>query len=64
MKGYYRLVVRELEAAGYLLIRYGKGDHQIWQHPTTKKSVVVDRGVVSRHSANGIMKQAGLSKHF
>ena len=64
MKGYYLQLRRLLEAAGFTLVRYGKGDHQIWYSPITRTNVTVDGGVVSRHSANGILKQAGLPKAF
>lgn len=45
-------------------MRHGKGDYQIWYGPITKRNVVVDGGVMSRHSANGVLKQAGLPKKF
>ena len=64
MKGYYKLLRKALEDAGCTLVRYGKGDHQIWYSPITKGNVVVDGGVMSRHSANGVLKQAGLPKRF
>ena len=64
MKGYYRQLRKLLEEAGCTLVRYGKGDHQVWYSPITKQNVIVDGGVVSRHSANGVLKQAGLKKAF
>ena len=64
MRGYYKELRRILEANGCTLVRYGKGDHQIWYSPITKANVVVDGGVVSGHSANGVLKQAGLPKAF
>jgi hypothetical protein len=64
VKGYYKLLRKALEDAGCTLVRYGKGDHQIWYSPITKSNVVVDGGVMSRHSANGVLKQAGLPKRF
>ena len=64
MRGYYGELRRLLEAAGCTLVRYGKGDHQIWYSPVSKTNVVVDGGVVSRHSANAMLKQAGLPKRF
>ncbi|HVW91859.1 MAG TPA: type II toxin-antitoxin system HicA family toxin [Devosia sp.] len=64
MKGYYRQLRKLLEEAGCTLVRYGKGDHQVWYSPVTKQNVIVDGGVVSRHSANGVLKQAGLKKAF
>jgi hypothetical protein len=62
--GYYKPLRKMLEAAGCVLVRYGKGDHQVWYSPITRKNVIVDGGVVSRHTANGVLKQAGLPKRF
>jgi hypothetical protein len=42
--------------------RQGKGDHEIWYSPHTKRPV--DDRIRSRHTANGILKQAGLKKAF
>tara|TARA_R110000868_G_scaffold112627_3_gene303173 strand:- start:543 stop:674 length:132 start_codon:yes stop_codon:yes gene_type:complete len=42
----------------------GKGDHEIWFSPVTGRSFVFDRGVKVRHTANGILKDAGLDKAF
>ena len=61
----YGLQVRKLlTAAGWELLRPGKGDHQIWWDPRTGRKVVVDHKIKSRHTANAIMKQAGLGKRF
>jgi len=62
--GYYKRLRRILEEAGCTLVRFGKGDHQVWYSPIVKKNVIVDGGVMSRHSANGVLKQAGLPKRF
>jgi len=53
-----------LRAAGWRFLRSGRGDHEIWFNPTTCKHVSVDAKIRSRHTANGILKQAGLPKHF
>jgi len=42
----------------------GKGDHEIWYSPITKRRFPVDPKILSRHTANGILKQAGLPKAF
>ena len=60
MEGYYKPLRKLLEAAGCRLVRYGKGEHQVWYSPITKQNVIVDGGVMSRHSANAMPKQAGL----
>lgn len=53
-----------LRSAGYEHYRAGKGDHEIWRHPKTNVQVTVDPGTKSRHTANEVLKQAGLPKAF
>lgn len=64
VRGYYAQVVAALREAGFSYKRQGKGDHEIWHNGTINKSVTVDRGSLSRHAANGVMKQAGIDKRF
>ena len=45
-------------------VRQGNGDHEIWRSPHSGNSFPVDQKIKSRHTANGICKQAGLSKNF
>jgi len=45
-------------------VRHGKGDHDIWYSPITGKNFPVDGEIRIRHTANGIMKQAGIRHHF
>jgi len=45
-------------------VRQGKGDHEIWYSPHTHRHFPVDSKILSRHTANAILKQAGLDKHF
>jgi len=44
--------------------RQGSGDHEIWYSPITNRHFPVDSKIKSRHTANGILKQAGLPKQF
>ena len=44
--------------------RQGKGDHEIWFSPTTRRYFPVDSKILSRHTANAVLKQAGISKAF
>ena len=44
--------------------RQGKGDHEIWFSPLTQRRFVVDNAIKSRHTANAVLKQAGLPKAF
>ncbi|WP_029616640.1 type II toxin-antitoxin system HicA family toxin [Pseudorhizobium marinum] len=64
MGGYLRELKDLLLAAGCTFVRPGKGDHEIWYSPLTKRHFTVDHGVKSRHSANETLKQAGLPKAF
>lgn len=64
MSDYASEVKRILEANGCKFKRHGKGDHDIWCNPRTGKSFPVDSKIKSRHTANGIMKQAGIDHKF
>ncbi len=64
MADYRREVVRLLKDARCYVVRQGKGDHEIWCSPITRRHFPVDSEIKSRHTANAILKQAGLPKHF
>jgi predicted RNA binding protein YcfA (HicA-like mRNA interferase family) len=53
-----------LRGAGCKLVRQGKGSHEIWYSPLAKRSFAVPVGIPSRHTANAILRQAGLPKAF
>jgi predicted RNA binding protein YcfA (HicA-like mRNA interferase family) len=53
-----------LMASGCYLVRQGKGSHEIWHSPIAKKNFPVPIGIPSRHTANAILRQAGLPKSF
>jgi predicted RNA binding protein YcfA (HicA-like mRNA interferase family) len=55
---------RLLAHAGCSFVRAGKGSHQIWYSPITERRFPVPVGIVSRHTANGVLEQAGLPKAF
>lgn len=63
-RGFYREIVEALKAAGCQYRRQGKGDHEIWYSPITDRSFTGGKGSLSRHTANAVMKQAGLDKRF
>jgi HicA toxin of bacterial toxin-antitoxin, len=50
--------------AGCSFEREGKGDHEIWYSPIADRRFVVDGSIRSRHTANAVLKQAGLPKAF
>jgi len=53
-----------LSAAGCTYDRPGKHDHEIWYSPITQRRLAGDHKILSRHTANGVLKQAGLPKAF
>jgi len=55
---------RRLREAGCVFKRAAKGDHEMWFSPINKRSFAVDRKIKSRHTANEVLKQAGLPKAF
>jgi hypothetical protein len=55
---------RLLDATGCRYVRSGKGSDQIWHSPITQRNFAVPIGIVSRHTANGVLKDAGLPKSF
>ncbi len=64
MADFYQELVAILRANGCTLVRRGKGSHEIWYSPVSNKHVTVPRSTNSRHTANDVLKQAGLSKAF
>lgn len=42
----------------------GKGDQEIWSSPITGVRFPVDGKIKSRHTANAVLRQAGLPKRF
>jgi len=64
MADYAAAVKKILRKNGCSFDRPGKGDHEIWYSPITGRYFPVDHKILSRHTANGILKQAGLQKQF
>jgi predicted RNA binding protein YcfA (HicA-like mRNA interferase family) len=62
MNGYYDLVVKQLKAHGYTLLRQTGSSHQIWTNGVHNQTVSTN--CYSRHTANAIMRQAGISQRF
>jgi len=60
----YPEIVRLLRAAGCTLVRQGKGSHEIWYSPLTNRRFSVPRNTVKVHTANSVLKDAGLPKAF
>ncbi|MEA2904030.1 MAG: hypothetical protein QOG83_1120 [Alphaproteobacteria bacterium] len=64
MADLYRDLAAILRANGCHLVRTGKGTHEIWYSPVSRRHVTVPRSTKSRHTANDVLKQAGLPKAF
>jgi|JI71714BRNA_FD_contig_21_1329170_length_382_multi_2_in_0_out_0_2 predicted RNA binding protein YcfA (HicA-like mRNA interferase family) len=60
MNSFYPIVIAELKSLGFYFDRQGKGSHEIWTNGS--KSFPVPVSIKSRHTANGIMKDAGSTK--
>jgi predicted RNA binding protein YcfA (HicA-like mRNA interferase family) len=60
----YPELIQLLLADGCEFVRHGKGSHELWRSRRTQKLLVVPRDTVKRHTANGILKDAGLPKAF
>jgi len=64
MPSYTPQLKRLLLESGCRFERQGKGDHEIWYSPHSGRRFVVDSEIKSRHTANAVLKQAGLGKRF
>jgi predicted RNA binding protein YcfA (HicA-like mRNA interferase family) len=56
-QGYYREVVREITSLGYSRAGNAKGSHEKWIN-AAGHTLIVPRHLKSRHTANGILKDA------
>jgi hypothetical protein len=64
MAEFEKKVRAKLKETGCSFHRHGKGDHDIWYSPLTNHYFPVDSKIKSRHTANAILKQAGVHFHF
>lgn len=64
MTEFYREIVKILTDHGFHRERQGKGSHEVWLNPLQNKRVTVPRSTKSRHTANEVLKQAGVPKMF
>jgi predicted RNA binding protein YcfA (HicA-like mRNA interferase family) len=56
--------VRLLKKGGCTFVRDGKGSHEIWYSPISNRRFSVPRNTAKVHTANSILKDAGLPKAF
>jgi predicted RNA binding protein YcfA (HicA-like mRNA interferase family) len=64
LKGYGKAVRKTLTEAGCRFLRQGRGDHEVWTSPHARKPFTVPVTILSRHTANKVLKDAGLRKEF
>ncbi|MCK5197958.1 MAG: type II toxin-antitoxin system HicA family toxin [Spirochaetales bacterium] len=64
MDNYSKKVISVLKKNDCCFERHGKGDHDVWYSSISNKYFPVDSKIKSRHTANAILKQAGLGKQF
>ena len=64
MADYTKVLKKLLRDSGCSFEKQGKGDHEIWYSPISQVRFVVDHSIRSRHTANAVLKQAGLRKNF
>jgi len=64
MKSFTPELKQLLAEANCYFVRQGRGDHEVWESPISQHRFIVDNNIKSRHTANAVLKQAGLPKHF
>jgi predicted RNA binding protein YcfA (HicA-like mRNA interferase family) len=58
-----REIIRKLRRAGFVFDRYGKGSHEIWLNPETRRRTTVANhpGDLPEGTVRAIVRQAGLT---
>ncbi|KER03392.1 MULTISPECIES: type II toxin-antitoxin system HicA family toxin [Photorhabdus] len=59
--GLYPQLRELLLANGCHFVRQGKGSHEIWRSDISNKNFSVPYTIVSKHTANAILRQAGIN---
>ena len=62
MKGFFQQVVDAPSANGFAQVPGGKGSHQKWRKG--QATVLVPFNCYSRHTANAVLKAAGIAIKF
>lgn len=60
MDSYYPTVTKLLKDAGYQKVPSGKGSHEKWKNGN--HTAIVPHGLKSKHTANSILKDAGIAQ--
>lgn len=64
MSDYGKAVREILKENGCSFLRQGRGSHEVWTSPNAGEPFTVPIKIKSRHTANGVLKDAGLPKRF
>ena len=62
MNGYEAQIKKILGQHGWKYLRNGKGSHEIWVNGAASQTI--PKGCKSKHLANKILKQCGISHKF
>jgi predicted RNA binding protein YcfA (HicA-like mRNA interferase family) len=60
---YYRAIIEILSQHGFEKVAGGKGSHEKWRNSIIGRTVIVPRSR-RRHTANAVLKQAGIDHKF
>lgn len=61
-RGYYAVLRPILLRYGCTFVRQGKGSHEIWHSPITRRCFSVPVTVAAKPTARAILKQAGIDE--
>jgi predicted RNA binding protein YcfA (HicA-like mRNA interferase family) len=64
LKGFGKQVRKILEQNGCTFLRAGRGDHEVWTSPHSQTPFTVPVKIMSRHTANNVLKDAGLTERI
>jgi predicted RNA binding protein YcfA (HicA-like mRNA interferase family) len=62
--GFYKTVAILLNQNGYVQIKNAKGSHEKWVSTASPKVLIVPRNLMSRHTANAILKDAKIKQRL
>lgn len=62
MNDFTKAVKKILIDEGCYFKRQGKGDHEVWYSPISERNIYVDSNMKSRHTANSVLKSAGIDR--
>jgi hypothetical protein len=60
VQGYTKRLKALPQEHGCHFVRAGKGDHEVWSSPFAPRPIIVDGRMMSRHTANDVLKKAGI----